>query len=92
MNNLIDAPGSYSDIFCKPILTDSQWLKKFRKENFTGMNGGEITLFHNDLSMVVGDLDVVGITTLPYETDSPLLVDADAVLTFPAAAKSLQMI
>ena len=92
MNNLIDAPGSYPDIFCKPVLTDSQWLKKLRKENFTGMNGGEITLCHNDLSMVVGDFDIVGITALPYETDSPLLVDAYAVLTFPVAAKRLQMV
>ncbi|OGQ96826.1 MAG: hypothetical protein A2521_04840 [Deltaproteobacteria bacterium RIFOXYD12_FULL_57_12] len=92
MNNFIDTPWSYPDIFREPILTDSQWFKKLRKENFTGMNGGEITLCHNDLSMVVGDLDIVGVTALPYETNSPLLVDADAVLTFSGTAKSLQMI
>jgi len=45
-----------------------------------------------DLSMVVGNLNTVGIAALPYKTDSPLPVDPKAVLAFSVAVKSLQMV
>jgi hypothetical protein len=31
--------------------------------------------------MIIDDLDVVGVTILPLETDTPLVIDPDAVLT-----------
>jgi len=33
--------------------------------------------------MVIDNLDIEGAATLPTEADSPSLVDADTVLTFP---------
>lgn len=43
-------------------------------------------------SVVVGDLNVVSITTFPPETDSTLIVDSDAVLPFPVPDQCLQSV
>ena len=42
--------------------------------------------------MVVDDLDVVGIASGPSETDTPLVVDANAVLAVTIAFKLLEAI
>jgi hypothetical protein len=42
--------------------------------------------------MIIDDLDFVGITTLPNEANSPLLVDANTVLTLSVAAQSFQVV
>src|SRR5205823_2901485 len=41
-------------------------------------------------SMVVGDLDIVGLAVRPSEAEAPLVVDADAVLPFTVASQLLQ--
>jgi hypothetical protein len=38
--------------------------------------------------MVIGHFDVVGVAVVPAETETPLLVDANAVLALPVAATS----
>lgn len=43
-------------------------------------------------SVVIHDLDLVGIPLLPEKADSPTIVDADAVLSFPVARKRVQAI
>jgi hypothetical protein len=40
-------------------------------------------------SVVIDNLDAVGISVSPFEAYSPLLVDADAELTFAVAGQSL---
>ena len=42
--------------------------------------------------MIVGDLDVVGVALSPAKAHSPLIVDADAVLSVPLARELLQLI
>jgi hypothetical protein len=42
--------------------------------------------------MVVRDLHIVGIRTLPAKADAPLVVDPNAVLPLPATDELLQMI
>jgi hypothetical protein len=42
--------------------------------------------------MIVRHFDLVGITILPPEAHSPLIIDADAVLSYAIARKSLQPI
>ena len=42
--------------------------------------------------MVIHDLDILCVAIMPAETDSPLVVDADAVLTLPAACQFLESI
>jgi hypothetical protein len=43
-------------------------------------------------SVVVGHLDVINIAIFPVETDAPLVVDANAPMTFAVSAKLLQAI
>ena len=42
--------------------------------------------------MVVGDLDVLRLFIFPVETDAPLVIDADAVLTLPISFQLLKLI
>jgi hypothetical protein len=42
--------------------------------------------------MVINDLDVFGTCPCPAEADAPLVVDPDAVLALPIAAKHLESV
>ena len=42
--------------------------------------------------MIVSDLNVVGMATLPYETDSPLFIDSNAMLAQPIALQFLKAV
>jgi hypothetical protein len=42
--------------------------------------------------MVVGDLDLIGIRILPEETDAPLVVDSNTVLTGSVAFEVLESV
>jgi len=42
--------------------------------------------------VVIDDFDFIGIAISPFKTDSPLIVDADAVLTLSASTKSFEPI
>jgi hypothetical protein len=44
------------------------------------------------LLVIVDDLDVVSISAGPTETDSPLVVDANAVLTYALAEKFFEVV
>jgi hypothetical protein len=45
-----------------------------------------------DLSMVIHDFDVLCRATRPPKTDSPLVIDPDAVLTLPVAPQGLESV
>lgn len=42
--------------------------------------------------MVIGYFDAVGVSVVPAETETPLLVDAYAVLAVPVAAQGFQLV
>ena len=42
--------------------------------------------------MVIYDFNIIGIAALPSKTNSPLLIDADAVLSLPFAFQFLKMV
>ena len=44
MHYFIDAPSCNANILGESILTNIEWLKKFRQENFTGMKRRKIAL------------------------------------------------
>jgi hypothetical protein len=61
-------------------LGDSKWLKELLLKNFSRV--GRDTLSRNHfplLSVVVCQPDIVGVSALPTEDHSPLLVYSDAV-------------
>jgi len=42
------------------------------------------------LSVIINDLDFICVTIKPFETDTPLVIDAYAVLTVTVSAQGLQ--
>lgn len=43
-------------------------------------------------SVVIGDLDIVGVTVFPAEAETPLIVDPDAVLPRAGAFERFQAV
>jgi hypothetical protein len=56
------------------------------------VNRSESLAWHVLLLVIVDDLDVVSISAGPTETDSPLVVDANAVLTYALAEKFFEVV
>jgi hypothetical protein len=40
--------------------------------------------------MIIDDFDVEGVAVMPFKTYSPLLVNADCILSFPVASESVK--
>ena len=71
------------------VLRDTQGHDEFLPENLAGMDIAE-GLFHGSGSMVIHDLHVAGVPVLPAEADTPLVIDANAVLAGAAALEGFQ--
>ena len=50
MDDFIDTPGSDADVFRDPVLADPQGQEKLFEKDFSGVDGGKITLCHKILS------------------------------------------
>jgi hypothetical protein len=46
----------------------------------------------DSLLVVIDDLHVFSVAIGPFETDAPLVVDSDAVLTFPVAGEFFEAV
>ena len=71
-------------LFGKLVHAHAERFKKFLEQNLTGVNWWQLLRTGPSLwlpSMIVDDLDIVSVALAPHETDSPLIVDPDAVLT-----------
>ena len=67
-------------------LANRYWLmpKGFRNSSSRispGWMGGEFCLRHHELLVVVYDLDIMGVTFLPSEADSPLGINSNTILS-----------
>jgi hypothetical protein len=74
------------------VLAQAQRPDELLVQNLTGMERGELLRSHDGLLMVIHDLDAVGIPILPEETNPPLIVDPNAVLTFAVTFQSLKAV
>jgi hypothetical protein len=80
VDDLVDPSGRNADVLGEPILGEPQGRQELLEQDLSGMDGWK-SLGHQLLLVVVHDLDVVRIATVPSEADSPLIVDPHAVLT-----------
>ena len=101
MNDGVYPPNIDTDGLGETVLCNSQWPEKFFVEYLPRMNRGELCLLRTVrsghrlrllLSMVIDQFHLVGIAVSPNKAQSPLIVDADAVLAFPVARQCLQPI
>ncbi len=51
-----------------------------------------IYFFHSFTSMVINNFDISGISVFPFETESPLLVYPNAVLTFSISGQGFESV
>src|SRR3972149_8996571 len=79
------------NVFCQFILADFKWFEKFLHKNFSRMNRLYLFLSHiNDLLMIINYFHIISIIFRPAEANTPLVVDADAMLAYAVAEEFFQ--
>ena len=71
------------------VAGDAHRLEKVAQENLPGVDVGQAGGLHGVESVVVGDLDGVGVLAVPAETKPVLVVDAGGVLARAVSRGSL---
>jgi hypothetical protein len=92
VDDLVDPSGRHADVLGDAVLREPQRDHELLKEDFAGMDGGELLLCHESPFVIVDDLDIEGAPVSPLETDAPLLIDAYAPLTDAVPPKFLEPI
>lgn len=87
--DVLDTALRHARVKSKARLTDTQGLKKVFIEDFARMDGGH-TVIHEKLLVVIDDFYGFSVAVTPDKANSPLVVDADAVLTFAVAFKGFE--
>jgi len=73
-----------------PNYANNSYSQKVLQQDFSGMDGFELLGWHDVASVIVHDLNLVRAALRPAETDPPLIVEANAVLTSTVPTESLQ--
>jgi hypothetical protein len=89
-NDFADSPLRYTHGLGELVLSDTYRLQKILQEYFTRMYWRHLPFHGSSPSMVIDDLDIVGVPSIPPETDAPLIVDANAPLSFSFPSQFLQ--
>jgi hypothetical protein len=88
-HDFADAPLGHANFLGQAVLADAQRLEKFFQQNFAWMGIRDFA-WHGDPSVVVDDLDMESVAGLETKADTPLVIDADAVLAGPIAREFFQ--
>lgn len=91
--DLPDAPLGHANGLGEPVLRDPQGLEEVLEQDLPGMYGRHIA-FHDctSQSVVVHDLDIIGVPVFPPEADAPLVVNLNAPMTFSVSDQFLKHI
>jgi hypothetical protein len=89
-NDFTDSPLGHPHGLGELVLSDTYRLQKILQEDFTGMYWRHLPFHGSSPSMVIDDFDIVGVPFIPPETDTPLIVNADAPLSFSIPSQLLQ--
>ena len=96
MHDFIDAARRDGDVLCEPVFGEAERCEKFLDEHFAGGDEREQFGFHIWFvlkfarSVVIQNLNVGGPALRPAKAHAPLLVHADAVLSFAVAFEGFQ--
>jgi hypothetical protein len=92
-NDLINAAGRDRNVLGEAVLGKPHGLEELLMENLTRVNRGELRITHGQvLSVEIHNLNIERVRALPDEAHSPLIVDADAVLSGPGSGEHLKAI
>jgi hypothetical protein len=78
--------------FAKLILAYFHRLEKLFKQNFAWMNWGYLLCLHFFTSMIISNLYIICIPVLPLETYPPLIVYANAMLSFSISRQGFKFV
>ena len=92
MDNLVDTTRRNMNIFGQSVLADFFRLQKLFHEDFSRVKREHFLFTHGHLLMVIDDFNVISVFFLPYETNTPLIIYSDAVLTFPLPLQAFKVI
>ena len=92
MDNLVDTTRRNMNIFGQSVLADFFRLQKLFHEDFSRVEREHFLFTHGHLLMVIDDFNVISVFFLPYETNTPLIIYSDAVLTFPLPLQAFKVI
>lgn len=82
IDDLTDTNGCNTNIMRQAVLGQAEWFHEILEEDLAGMDGGECFVHgYLPLRMIINDLDISGLVVDPLETDAPLVVDANTVLS-----------
>ena len=92
MDNLVDTTRRNMNIFGQPVLADFFGPQKLFHEDFSRVKREHFLFTHGHLLMVIDDFNVISVFFLPDETNTPLIIYSDAVLTFPLPLQAFKVI
>jgi hypothetical protein len=97
MDDLVDPPRRNVYVDGDTVLRDAERTDEVLEEHLAWMNRVELVHVISSshlvtISVVIDDLDIRRPRRRPRETDPPLVVDADAVLTHPITLQRLETI
>ena len=91
MNDFINPARRNAKFPPEQVLTYLQWSHELFLEDLTRMYRGRF-LSHSTLLVIVDYLNIKCVTPSPYEADTPLIVDPNAMLSLPVALENLKSI
>lgn len=91
MNQIADAAGRDVNIRRQLTGRDAHGPHEVLQQNFTGVDFIE-QFSHVAPLVVVHDFDLIGAIGVPDKADTPLVIDADAVLSFAVPLERFQMV
>jgi hypothetical protein len=89
-DDFADSPLGHPHGLGELVLGDTHGLQEILQEDFTGMYWRYLPFHGSSPSMVIDNLDIVCVPFIPPETDTPLIIDADAPLSFSVPSQFLQ--
>ena len=92
VNDLIDTTWRNMDVLGQSVLADFFRLQKLFHEDFSRVKREHFLFTHGHLLMVIDDFNVISVFFLPDETNTPLIIYSDAVLTFPLPLQAFKVI
>jgi hypothetical protein len=81
MNDLVDTTRRDADVTGQAVLGQAHRAEELLEEDLPGVNRRQLLRSHRSSSVIVDDLDLICVPIAPLETDTPLVIDANAALT-----------
>ena len=85
MDDLVNAARVDPHVLGKTVLSDAKGFNELVKKNLSRMGGrqlfgGHAHLLQAHVLMIIGDLEIIGVTINPAKVYPPLIVDSHAML------------